>query len=472
MAPDSRRTLRGRQRECAELDRVVDDIRSGRSRVLVVSGDAGIGKTALLDELCDRGSGCRVVRAAGVEAELELPFAALHQLLTPLLEHLPRLPDPQADALGVAFGLRAGGAPDRFLVGLAVLTLLSDAAEERPLICVVDDVQWLDHASRQALVFAARRLMAESVAVVFAVREPGAADLAGLPGLELQGLSDRDASALLDSAVTGPLDERVRDRIVAETRGNPLALLELPRGLSPMLMAGGFGLSDAPTVSTMLEDSFVRRLTALPAQTCRLLLVAAAEPLGDPVLLFRAADRLGIDGVMAQPAVAAGLVDIGARVRFGHPLMRSAIYHAASTGERRDAHRVLAEATDPDDDPDRRAWHRARAVAGLDEGVARELERSAGRAQARGGLAAGAAFLERAAELTPEPARRAERALSAASAEHLAGAPEAALRMLAIARAGALDDFGSARADLLRAQIAFATTRGRDAAALLLRAAG
>ena len=347
---------------------------------------------------------------------MELAFAGLHQLCAPMLDRLERLPGPQRDALGTAFGLRDGDAPDRFLVGLAVLSLLSDVAEERPLVCVVDDAQWLDRASAQALAFVARRLVAESVAVVFAVRESGdEQDLTGLPELVVHGLADADARALLASVITGPLDERVRDRIVAETRGNPLALLELPRGLTPAELAGGFGLPDAPALSGRIEESFRRRLTPLPPATRLLLLVAAAEPVGDPVLVWRAAERLGVGVEAAAPAEAAGLVEFGGRVRFRHPLVRSAVYRAASPEARQRVHRALAEATDPDLDPDRRAWHRAHATPGLDEEVAAELERSAGRAQARGGLAAAAAFLQRAAELTPDagapgPARAGRRA--------------------------------------------------------------
>jgi hypothetical protein len=444
------------------LDRLVEDVRAGQSGVLVLRGEAGVGKTALLEYLQGRASGCRIARAAGVESEMELPFAGLHQLCVPMLHRLGRLPGPQGDALGAAFGLREGDAPDRFLVGLAVLSLLSDVAEEHPLICVVDDAQWLDRASAQALAFVTRRLVAESVAVVFAVRESGdEQDLTGLPVLQVRGLADPDARALLESVVTGPLDERVRDRIVAETRGNPLALLELPHGLTPGQLAGGFGLPDAPALSGRIEESFQRRLEALPTDTRELLLVAAAEPVGDPVPVWRAAKRLGV-GVE---------VEFGGRVRFRHPLVRSAVYRSAPEEARHRVHRALAEATDPDLDPDRRAWHRAHATPALDEDVAAELERSAGRAQARGGLAAAAAFLERAAELTPEPACRARRTLAAAQCKHQAGVPDTALELLAMVEAGPLDELEQARAELLRAQIAFAVNRGRDAPPLLLAAA-
>ena len=447
-------------------------VRTGASRVLVVRGEAGVGKSALLEYLIERASGCTVARAAGIESEMELAYAGLQQLCAPFLDRLERLPSPQRHALATAFGLRDGDAPDRFLVGLAALSLLSVVADERPLVCIVDDAQWLDAASAQALVFVARRLGAESVGLVFALRNPSdERHLDGLPELALNGLDDRDAHELLATVVTGPLDERVRDRIVAETRGNPLALLELPRGFTPAELAGGFALSDAPALSGRIEQSFRDRLAPLPAPTRLLLLVAAAEPVGDPVLVWRAAAELGAGPDAAAPLAGAGLVDFGAQVRFRHPLVRSAVKAAAAPEQRRRVHRALAEATDADVDPDRRAWHLAHATAGLDEDVAAELERSAGRARARGGIAAGAAFHERAVELTPDPRRRAQRALIAAKSKHQAGANDAALRLLAIAQAGPLDALGHARAQLLYAQVTFATTPGRDAPPLLLEAA-
>ncbi|HEY2435760.1 MAG TPA: LuxR C-terminal-related transcriptional regulator, partial [Solirubrobacteraceae bacterium] len=433
-----------------------------------VSGEPGVGKTALLESATSSASEFRVVRAVGVESEMELAFAALQQLCASMLDRLGRLPGPQRDALGVAFGLRAGEAPDRFLVGLATLSLLSEVAEERPLLCVVDDAQWLDRASAQALVFVARRLLAESVALVFVTRDPSN-ELEGLPGLVVEGLRDGDARALLDSALGVPLDERVRERLLAETRGNPLALLELPRGLTPAQLAGGFGLPDAPGLSGRIEDSFRRRLGGLPAETQRLLLVAAADPVGDPVLLWRAAGRLGIGPQAA--AETDGLLTIGARVAFRHPLVRSAVYRAASPEQRRAVHRALADATDAEVDPDRRAWHFAHATPGVDEEVACELERSAGRAQARGGLAAAAAFLERAVAMTPDPSRRAGRALAAAQAEYQAGAFDAALGLVSAAQSSPLDDFQRGQVDLLSGQIAFELRRGSDAPPLLLKAA-
>jgi DNA-binding CsgD family transcriptional regulator len=464
--------LLGRRRECGTLSGLVAAAKAGRSQVLVLRGEPGIGKTALLDFLLERAAGCRVGRAAGVESEMELAFAGLHQLCGPYLDRLDTLPAPQQQALGTAFGLQAGSAPDRFLVGLAVLTLLSEVAEERPLVCVVDDAQWLDKASAQTLEFVARRLAAEPVAMVFAVRtddrEP---TLVGLPELVVRGLTTSDATALLGTVVTGTLDPRVRDRIVAESHGNPLALLELPQGHTPAELAGGFGLPDATPLASRIEDSFRRRLAPLPQMTRQLLLIAAADPVGDPVLVWRAAEKVCIDVAAATPATEAGLVEIGTTVRFRHPLVRSAVYRAASAEERRAAHRALAEAIDPHTDLDRRAWHRAQGTAGLDEEVAEELERSAARALARGGQAAAAAFLEHAAALTPEPARRARRALAAAHSKNLAGAPERAVELLSMARGGRLDELDQARAQLLDAQITFAATHGRDAPRLLLSAA-
>ena len=401
---------------------------------------------------------------------MELPFAALQQLCSPILDRSERLPDPQRDALAVAFGLSAGQAPNPFLVGLAVLGLLSEAAEEQPLLCVVDDAQWLDRASARALAFVARRLLAEKIALVFAAREPGDV-LAGLPELHVEPLGHRDARTLLESALPARLDEHVLDRIVVETRGNPLALLELPRGLTPTQLAGGFGLPAAVPLSASIEESFTRRLARLPGDARRLLLVAAADPVGDPALVWRAAQQLGIPESVAETVEAEGLLELGARVVFRHPLVRSAVYRAAGLKERRAVHRALAEATDPEIDPDRRAWHRAQAASMPDEDVAAELERSAGRAQARGGLAAVAAFLERAAALTPEPTHRAQRLLAAAGAKRDAGDLEAALGLLAGVEAGVLDELGRARVDLLRAQIALEQRRGGDAGRLFLSAA-
>jgi DNA-binding CsgD family transcriptional regulator/tetratricopeptide (TPR) repeat protein len=465
--------LTGRLSERGVLDRFVADVRAGEGRALVVRGEPGVGKTALLDYLTGRASGCRVVRAAGVQSEMELAFAGLHQLCAPMLDHAESLPGPQREALLAVFGLSAGPAPDRFLVGLAVLGLLSETAGKRPLICVVDDQQWLDQASAQALGFAARRLAADPVGLVFAARVPGE-DVAGLPELVVAGLAENDARSLLESVLTGragPLDAPVRDRIIADTHGNPLALLELTRGLTPAQLTGGFGVRSAVPLDGRIEESFRRQLETLPAQTRRLVQLAAADPSGDPVLVWRAAGRLAIGAGAAKPAMDAGLAEFGARVRFRHPLVRSAAYRSASAQTRRELHGALAEATDPAVDPDRRAWHRAEAAPGPDEEVAAELELCAGRAQRRGGLAAAAAFLERSAGLTLDPTHRAQRALAAAQAKYQAGASDAALGLLVMAQAGPLDELQRARGDLLRAQVAFASNHGRDAPPLMLSAA-
>jgi DNA-binding CsgD family transcriptional regulator len=452
------------------LDRLVEAVRAGESWALVVRGEPGVGKTALLDYLAGNALGCRVVRAVGVQSEMELAFAALHQLCAPMLDRLERLPGPQREALGTAFGISAGPTPDRFLIGLAVLGLLSDAAGKRPLVCLVDDQQWLDGASAQVLAFVARRLEAESVGLVFAARPVGE-ELAGLPELVVEGLRDGDARVLLDSVFTGPLDARVRDQFIAETRGNPLALLELPRGLRPAELAGGFGLPGTAPLSGRIEESFQRQLDALPAETRRLVQLAAADPVGHPVLVWRAAERLGISAGAATPAAEAGLLEFGAQVRFRHPLVRSMAYRSASLRDRQEVHRALAEVTDPQLDPDRRAWHWAQAVSGPDEDVAAELEHSAGRAQARGGMAAAAAFLERAALLTREPGRRAKRLLAAAQAKRDAGALDAALGLLVAVEDGPGDALRAAEVEHLRGQIALDQRRGSDAARLLLSAA-
>ncbi|GGS66896.1 AAA family ATPase [Nonomuraea spiralis] len=469
---DPRWRLRGRQIECELLDRFVATVQDGHSAVLVLRGEAGIGRTALLEYARDSASGCRVAWAAGVESETELAFGGLHQLCAPFLDRLPRLPEPQRDALGVAFGLSAGSAPDRFLVGLAVLNLLAGAAEKEPLVCLVDDAQWLDEVSAQTLVFVARRLLDGPVGLLIAVREPHLGqELRGLPQREVARLSDNDARALLDSATPGRFDEPVRDRIVAEAQGNPLALLDLPRGLTPAELAGGFGRPGAAPPAGRTELDFLRRLQALPAETRRLLLIAAAEPLGDVSLLARAAELLSVGTSAAAPAEAAGLIGIGTRVRFRHPLVRSAAYRAATPEEQQNVHRALAEATDPHADPERRVWHLAAATAAPDETVAAELERRAGRAQARGGVAAAAAFLERAAELTPDPARRGPRALAAARAKYRAGGYDTALELLDAAELSPLDEHDLARSGLLRGQIVFASTSAGTALPLLLEAA-
>jgi DNA-binding CsgD family transcriptional regulator len=462
--------LTGRDGERDVLDRLVGAVRAGESQVLVVRGDPGMGKTVLLDYLAERAGGCRIARAAGVQPEMELAFAGLHQLCAPMLGRLDRIPAPQRDALRTALGLAAGPPPDRFLVGLAVLSLLSEVAAGQPLICLIDDEQWLDQATELTLGFVARRLAADPVALVFATRDPGA-ELAGQPELVVAGLNDDHAQALLDSALAGPLDARVRDLIIAEARGNPLALLELPRGLTPADLAGGFGLPAITPLTGRIEASFDRQLDALPAPTRRLLQLAAADPSGNRTLVWRAAERLGIGVRAGAPAVEAGLVEFDGHVRFRHPLTRSAAYRSAPLAERQQLHAALAEVTDPQLDPDRRAWHLAQAAPDQDEEVAAELERSADRAQARGGIAAAAAFLERAALLTGDPARRAGRALAAAQAKVQAGASGAAQGLLAIAETGPLSDLEQARLELVRARLASATSRDAETPLLLLRAA-
>jgi DNA-binding CsgD family transcriptional regulator len=454
------------------LERLVAGVRAGQSRVLVLRGEAGVGKTALLRHLTDAADGCRIARAAGIESEMELPFAGLHALCAPMLGRLRHLPTPQRDALSTAFGLSAGSTPDRFLVGLAVLSLLADAAEEQPLVCIVDDAQWLDRVSAQTLAFVARRLLAERVGLVFALRGSGEENvLEGLPELVIDGLAADEARMLLDVTIPGPLDERVRARILGEAGGNPLALIELPRGLTPAELAGGFGLPDARPLASRIEHTFRQRVRTLPRDTQLLLLTAAAEPLGDLSLLWRAAEHLGIGGEAGRPAESAGLIELDLRVRFAHPLVRSAIYRTADPGDRRDVHRALAEATDPVLDPDRRAWHRAYAAATPDEAVAAEMARSADRAQSRGGLAAAAAFLQRAAELTPDPSVRVERSLAAARAKLDVADFASASDLLANAELGPVDELQRARLERLGAQIAFFSRRGRDAPPLLLEAA-
>jgi DNA-binding CsgD family transcriptional regulator len=462
--------LFGRQRERGVLNRLLVGARDGHGGAIVVLGEPGIGKTALIEQAVTSAQDFRVLRAAGQDGETELAYAALLQLCAPGLDRLVRLPTPQRDAMKVAFGLCTGDPPDRLLVALALLTLLSEMAAERPLLCIVDDAQWFDRASAQAVAFVARRLATEAMAFVFGAREVPD-DLRGLPEMVVGGLGDGDARALFGSRVPYRLDEPVLDRIMAETNGNPLALLELPRGLSPAELAGGFGLPVSVPLAGRIEESFRRRLAGLPSPSRRLLLVAAADPTGDAVLVWRAAGLLGIAESAAEAAEVEGLVDFTAGVVFRHPLVRSAVYGAASARERRQAHQALAEATDPAVDPDRRAWHRAQATSRPDEDVAADLELSAGRAQARGGFAAAAAFMERSTELTVDPARRAGRALVAAEAKRQAGAVDSGLRLATLAERGPLDDFQRAQLDLLRAQISFASDRGSDAPPLLLKAA-
>jgi DNA-binding CsgD family transcriptional regulator len=462
----------GRTAERDVLDRLLARVRDGESEVVVIHGEAGIGKSAVLRYAARQASGFRVAEITGVEAEMELPFAGIHQLCATMLGRLDSIPAPQRDALSVALGLAAGEVPERFLVGLAVLSLLAAVAEERPLLCLVEDAQWLDGASSQILGLVARRVRAESVAIVLVMREPAVEhNFRGLPELRLEGLPEHDAGALLRSVVTGRLDSRVRDRLVAESGGNPLALLELPGHMTAAELAGGFEFPAPGGLPAHLEGHYLERVAELPESTQRLMLLAAAEPLGDAALVLRAGRTLGIETGALAPAEAAGLLEIGPSVRFRHPLVRSAVYRAAPLRSRQRVHRALAEVSDPDSDADRRTWHQALAASGPAEEVAAELERSAGRAQARGGAAATAAFLDRAVALTPDPKRRRERALVAAQANLAAGAFVTARGLLAIAGAGPLEEFQRAQIDLLQAQLAFVSSRGSDATPLLLAAA-
>ena len=465
--------LLGRKSECEALAQLLSDAISGTSRVMVLRGDAGVGKTALLEYLSDQAAEWRVARAVGVESEMELAYSGLHQLCGPMLDHLDRLPPPQREALATVFGLSAGPTPDRFLVGLASLTLFAEVADEQPLLCIVDDAQWLDSASGQIIGFVGRRLLAERIVLACAARTGIGDDIfRGLPDLSIEGLGESDARALLLTNITGPLDAAVCDQIVSESHGNALALLEFPRTWSVTSLAGGFGLPETQPVVSKIEQSYARRLGVLPSETQLIVLTAAAEPLGDPILLHRATETLGVDMTAADPAVDAGLLRIGGRIEFAHPLVRSAAYHSAAAEDRHRVHRALAEATDPDRDPDRRAWHRARAMPGPGEGVAAELERSAGRAQARGGVAAAASFLQRSVALTLDPRRRADRALAAAQLCLEAGAFDAALGLVASAQDGPLDESQLARVDLVRGHVAWATGLGSIEAPLLLLSAG
>jgi DNA-binding CsgD family transcriptional regulator len=471
MAAASTPAFRGRSQECEEIDRALDHVHRGESAVLVLRGEAGIGKTALLQYCAREAAECRIVQIAGVESELEMPFAALHQLCGPMLGDLEALPEPQEQALQAAFGQAAGSVPDRFVVGLGVLSMLAEVAAKRPLVCLVDDAQWLDEASSQVLAFVSRRLLAESVFLLVAVRErAGERPFPGVPELLVHGLADEDARGLLGAATSVHLDEGVRDRLVAETRGNPLALLELVGEMTEAEL-GGFVVPPTAAVSGDLQEHYLRRVRALPEQVQRLLLVAAADPTGDPQLLWRAVQSLELGPDAATAADVEQLLEIGQVVRFRHPLIRSAVYAAGPDEERRAVHLALATATDAESDPDRRVWHLAAAATGPDEAVATELERSADRAQARAGLAAAAAFLRRSVALTAEPGRRADRALAAAHANLHAGAFDAGLGLLAEAEADAVDDLQRARVEQLRGEIHRASSSGSRAPLLLLHAA-
>jgi DNA-binding CsgD family transcriptional regulator len=462
--------LLGRPNERGLLDRLLERARTGHGGTVVIHGEPGIGKSTLLSYATESATAFQVLRAVGNEAENELPFAAAQQLCMPGMAVLEGLPAPQREALGVAFGHIAGAAPDRLLVGLAILGLLSKLASEDPVLCIVDDAQWLDRESARAFALVARRLGSEHMAFLFAARAVPS-ELKGLPTLPVDGLGAAEARALLRSALAAPFDEHVLERILAEARGNPLALLELPHGLTAVGLAGGFALPVSVPLAGRIEASFRRRMMTLPSPSRRLLLLAAAEPTGDPGLLWRAAQKLGVDESAADDVETDGLLEMSPRVIFRHPLVRSSVYQAASPAERREVHRALAAVTDSDVDPDRRSWHLAHAALHPDDDVATELEVSATRAQARGGLAAAAAFLARAAELTVDSKRRVARTLAAADAKRQAGALEAALELASSAERSPLDDYQRAELDVVRARVSFASERGRDAPRLLLAAA-
>lgn len=461
--------LVGRGAERVVLDALLADLHTGSSGVLVLSGEAGIGKTALLDDLANRVADARVVRVSGVESEVAFAFAALHQVCTPISDRIVQLPAPQQSSLRRAFGSEAGPPPDHFLIGLAILGLLSDAADDRPLLLLIDDQQWLDDVSAQILAFVARRLRAEPVGIVFTTRSAGP-ELAGLSVHRIGALGDDESAVLLASVLEGPIDVRVRDRLIAESHGNPLALLELPRSLTRDELAGGFGPPGVPT-SHNLEETFRRQLQALPRPTKLLLALAAADPAGEPTLFWKAAKTLQLTTDDASAAIEAGLLRIDSRVQFRHPLVRSTAYRGVPLSDRQIIHRALALAIDPAVDPVRRAWHRGHAAVGPDDTIADELQTSADLVMARGGIAAAAAFLERASMLAEGAVRRADLALSAALAKAQAGVLDGARELLALAEAAPLSEPQRAEADLVRSQLAFIVNRGNDAGPLLLAAA-
>ena len=473
--PDARVTARreilDRRDERQQLANALRVAREGRGGAVVIRGEAGIGKSALLDDLADNAPDFCICRVLGVESEMELPYAALQRLCEPIIDRLVDLDQCHQDALETAFGRASGTPPDAFLVGMAVLGLVASAAGVNPVMWVVDDAQWLDRASVQTIGFVSRRLQTERVVIAMAARDTGDdGELAGLPELRLGGLGVEDAGELFDS-VAGPVDAAVRARILAEARGNPLALLELPRAWTTAEVVEGLSGSDRVPLSGRLELAFATRLAALPPATQTLLALAAAEPKGDPALLWSAAERLGLDWSAAAPAEFAGLIEFGHRVHFRHPLVRAAAYRSAPVHERLEAHRALAEVTDPVRDADRRVWHRANSTVTHDESIAIELEHAATRAKARGGLLAAAAFLERAALLTPDGARRANRTLAAARAKRDAGSPESALSLLAAVKTEPPSELRDAMAEQLRGSIAFDQRRGTEAVELLVSAA-
>ncbi|MFI1439120.1 helix-turn-helix transcriptional regulator [Streptomyces fructofermentans] len=471
LAAGTANTLRGRSEQLVALEQTLNTARAGSGTVLVLRGEAGIGKTALLRHVEAHAIGFRTVGVSGIEAEMVLPYASLQQLCAPMMSRLHDLTAPQREALSIAFGLAEGEAANRLLVGMAVLGLMATATEDQPLVCIVDDAQWLDETSMQVLTFVAKHLAHTSVALIFALQELREDRTAGLPDLAVEGLSIPDARALLDSVVCVPLDPLVRDRIVAEAHGNPTALLELPSTLAPTELAGGFWLPDSHSLTSYLESAFHRRFRLLPPDSQRLLQIAAAEPTGDVDLLFRAAGSQGIAAAAAAPAVSSGLIQFDTGVCFQHPMVRSAVYRRMSVPDRQAVHQALAEATDPETAPDRRAWHRAHTVTQPDESVARDLEDSAGRARLRGGIAASASFLHRSAELTPDRERHVARALAAAQVEVDAGAVDDAYGLLATAEAGPLDSLQHAQLDSLRASLMFSEARGGAAPLRLLESA-
>jgi DNA-binding CsgD family transcriptional regulator/tetratricopeptide (TPR) repeat protein len=446
--------LIGRTAERARLQQEVQKARGGHAAVLVLRGSQGLGKTALLEHAVSRASGFRVLRTRAVVSETQLPYAALQVLCAQLLDDIGQLPSVQRDALATAMGQLRGSDPDRFLVGLATLNLLAAAAGSRPLLCVIDDAQWLDQPSAQALAFVARRLESKPVVLLFATRnQADVGGLHGLPELRLQGLSHVETRLLLARSIPVPIDPIVADRIVEETRGNPLALLELTRAASAAELAGGFGLSPSRDLSPQVGEELLQQVIALPPQSRRLLLTAAAEPLGDPRLLWRAAAELQLPRAAAGPLRSEGLLSLAPRVVFRRPLLRFAVHQLATDEERRDVHFALALVTDPARDPDRHVWHLAHAADGPDEGLASELERLAPVARRRGGLPAAAAFLEQATMLTLDPGRLADRAIAAAEAKRTAGADHDATRLLSTAEMYLLDDQRQGRLQRQRAHI-------------------
>jgi DNA-binding CsgD family transcriptional regulator len=467
--------LYGRDPERSRIGELLAGARASRGAVLIISGEPGVGKSALLQDARDQARGMRVLGSVGVESEAHLPFAALHQLLRPVLPHVESLPQPQAAALRGALGLAAGGAGDRFLVSLAVLTLLADAAEQGPpLLCLVDDAQWLDDASADALVFVARRLEAEGIVMLFGAREGDVRrfDAPGLPELRLAGLDPATAGELIDRHAGAPLSWEVRNRLVVETGGNPLALLELSSSLSESQLSGGEAVLAPIPVSARVEHAFLVRFHALPEETQTLLLVAAADDSGELTTVRRAAAQLGATAEAFDSAEQAGLAHVrGNRLELRHPLVRSAVYQAAPLSRRQAAHGALASVLDGDAEADRRAWHRAAASVEPDSSVGEELEQTAERARRRGGFAAASLALERAAFLTTDEEHRARRLIGAAENAWLAGRMERALSLLDGARPHVSEPIQ--RADVDRFLGLIEMTRGvpADACLLLLRAA-